>query len=74
MNFGLDWLKCGTFFEKSHAKIKTIIKLEQSLVTKTLVNKINITIYFKNPTIELYVIYVLNTHVKFCVNQILFTI
>ena len=37
-------------------------------------NKINITTYFENLTIELHVIYALNTHVKFCVNRILFTI
>ena len=39
-----------------------------------LLNKINITTYFKNLTVKLYVHYVLNTHVKFCVNWILFTI
>ena len=33
--------------------------------------KINMTIYFENLTIALYV---LNTHVKFCMNQILFII
>ena len=31
------------------------------------------TIYFENLTIELHVLYVLNIHVKFCVNRILFT-
>ena len=36
--------------------------------------KINITTYFENITVELHVFYTLNTHVKFCVNQILFTI
>ena len=48
---------------------------EQSLATKwlyskvtTLLNKINITIYFKNLTIELHVLYALN------VNRTLFTI
>ena len=48
---------------------------EQSLATKwlypkvtTLLNKINITIYFKNLTIKLHVLYALN------VNRILFTI
>ena len=53
----------------------------QSLVTKfvvikatTLPNKINITSYFENLTIELHVLYALNTHFKFCVNWILFTI
>ena len=30
--------------------------------------------YFKNLTTELHVLYTLNTRVKFCVNQILFTI
>ena len=40
----------------------------------TLLNKINITTYFENLTVELYVLYVLNTQVKFCVNRILFTI
>ena len=39
-----------------------------------LLNKINITTYFENQTIKLYVLYTLNTHVKFCVNWILFTI
>ena len=53
----------------------------QSLATKfvvikatTLPNKINITSYFENLTIELHVLYPLNTHFKFCVNWILFTI
>ena len=40
----------------------------------TLLNKINITTYFKNPIVELYILYALNTHVKFSVNQISFTI
>ena len=39
-----------------------------------LLNKINITTYFENITVKLHVLYTLNTHVKFCVNQILFTI
>ena len=53
----------------------------QSLATKLVVildykltQKINITAYFENLTLELHVFYVLNTHVKFCVKQILFTI
>ena len=41
---------------------------------KIILKKINITIYFKNLTIELHIRYVLNTHVKFCVNQIIFSI
>ena len=40
----------------------------------TLLNKINIITYFEKLTIELHILYALNTHVKFCVNQILFTI
>ena len=30
--------------------------------------------YFENLTIEFHIFYVLNTYVKFCINQILFTI
>ena len=56
------------------------IKDGQNLSTKLVVflgynlNKINITIYFKNLTVELHVLYTLNTHVKFYVNWILFTV
>ena len=32
------------------------------------------TTFFENLTIELHVLYILNTHVKFCVNWMLFTI
>ena len=49
----------------------------QNLATKlvvALLNIIYITTYFENLTVELHVLYALNTHVKFCVNQILFTI
>ena len=53
----------------------------QSLATKLVIikattsfNKINITTYFENLTIELHVFYTVNSLVKFCVNQILFTI
>ena len=37
-------------------------------------NKINITTYFENLTVELHILYALNTYVNFCVNQMLFTI
>ena len=37
-------------------------------------NKINITTYFENLTVELHVLYTFDTHVKFYVNHILFTI
>ena len=40
----------------------------QNLLQPTLLNKINITIYFENLTIELHVLHALITHVKFCVN------
>ena len=53
----------------------------QSLATKLVVildykltQKINITVYFENLTVELHVLYALNTHVNFCVNRMLFTI
>ena len=41
---------------------------------RTLFNKINFIAYFENLTVKLYVLYALNTYVKFCINQILFTI
>ena len=36
-----------------------------------LLNKIKITAYFENLTVEIHVLYAPNTHVKFCVNKIL---
>ena len=48
--------------------------LEKDANEMSLLNKINIIIYSENLTIELYILYALNTHVKFCVNRILFTI
>ena len=42
-------------------------------MTTTLFNKINITAYFENLNVKLYVLYALNIRVKFYVNQILFT-
>ena len=51
-------------------------KILSKVVAKAtnLLNKINITTYFENLIVELYVLYTLNIHVKFCVNLILFTI
>ena len=53
----------------------------QSLATKLVIildykltQKINITAYFENLTVELHVLYTLNIHVNFCVNRMLFTI
>ena len=40
----------------------------------TLLNIINIIIYFEYLIAKLHVFYAFNTHVKFCVNKILFTI
>ena len=42
--------------------------------TTTSTKKINMTIYFENITFKLHVLYILNTHVKFRTNQMLFTI
>ena len=39
-----------------------------------LLNKINITAYFENLTVELHIHYALTTYVKFFVNKILYTI
>ena len=44
----------------------------ESLATAS-VEKINIISHFKNLAVKLYVFYILNSHLKFHVNQILFT-
>ena len=49
-------------------------KVDYSLRLQLYLVKKNITTYFENLTIELHVLYALNTYVKFCVNRILFTI
>ena len=56
--------------------LKDKIQLQNWLNLKATnsLNKINITTYFENLIIELYVLYALYTHVKFCVNRILFII
>ena len=48
--------------------------LTTKLVVQILLNKIKITTYFEILTVEWYIFCSLNTHVKFCFNQILFTI
>ena len=50
------------------------VQLQNQLKLKatTLLNKIKITTYFGNLTVELHVLYALNTLVKFGVNWILF--
>ena len=45
-----------------------------SIWSTTTTKKINMTTYFENETVEFHFFYVLNTHFKFCVNQMLFTI
>ena len=42
-------------------------------MTTTLTKQINIATCFENLTVELRVLYILKTHVKFHVNQMLFT-
>ena len=49
-------------------------KFRYSLKLQFSLKKINIITYFKNIIVELYVIFVLNTHVKFRVNRMLFII
>ena len=55
-------------------KINFSYKVDYSLRLQLYLVKKNITTYFENLTIELHVLYALNTYVKFCVNRILFTI
>ena len=58
------------YFENNKVQLQNWLQLKDI----TSLNKINITIYFENLTIELYIFYTFNTHVKLCVNQMLFTI
>ena len=65
------WVGKVLSFKPQVSKVKT------GLITSgfTIISpKINITTQFENLTVELYAFYAFNTHVKFCVNQILFTI
>ena len=48
-------------------------KSETQMVSFAFQPNINITTYFKNLIVELHVLCVFNTHVKFYVNRILFT-
>ena len=56
--------------KKKKTKKKDKIQLQNWLQPKTitLLNKINIIIYFENLIVELHVFYAFNTHIKFCVN------
>ena len=51
-------------FQMTKFDYKLCCSLQPSL------KKIRMTIYFKNITNGLYVFYILNTHVKFSINQI----
>ena len=56
-------IKCGFMVEQWFEQYSTLT-----------LKKINMSIYFENLIIELYVLYILNKYVKFRVNWILFTI
>ena len=45
------------------------ITLNVTLSNITLLNNLLLNSYFENPTIELYVLYVLNINAKFHINQ-----
>ena len=49
-------------------------KLSYNLRLQLSLKQINIATYFENLTVELHVLYILKTHVKFHANRILFTI
>ena len=57
-----------SYYTKFSYKIGCNLKLQPYSINK------NINTYFKNIIIEFYVLYALNTNVKFCVNKILFII
>ena len=56
------------FWKKISYKIGCNLRLKLHL------KKIIITIYYKNLTVKLHVLYTFNKYVKFCVNKILFII
>ena len=66
-------------FHDSHLNTGLLIAKIQANLVRNKANKIvdkiqPYTIYFKKLTIELHVLYIFNTLVKFCTNKILFTI
>ena len=63
----------NTLWKMNHFR-KTLMLKQTKCKTTTLLNIINITTHFEKLTIRLHILYALNTHVKFCVNRILFTI
>ena len=54
-----------------HSRIKRIypITLGVALINITPHNNLLLNSYFENPTVELYVVYVLNMHANFHANQ-----
>ena len=67
--------RCNTMVDLSKfTHNKKWIKFSYKINCNLQLYLINIITYFENLTVELHVLYALNTHVKFCVNQILFTI
>ena len=73
MNYFLNNWQFFIIIKNEYTKYK--VWLQNWLYPKTInfLNKINITIYFENLTVKLYVLYTFITHVKFYVNRILFT-
>ena len=49
------------------------VTLSVTLSNITSPNNLLLNSYFKNPTVELYVLYILNMHVNFYANWMLFT-
>ena len=68
----LNMFNLNLRMKKFSYKIGCNLKLQPKATT--LLNIINIIIYFENLIIGLHFPYALNTYVKFCDNQILFTI
>ena len=58
------------YIKKDKIWLQTWLQLVVIIPTK----KISMTIYFENLTIRLHIFYILNTHIKFRINHILFTI
>ena len=69
------FLTCATCIDHKWLSIgQNLAAISCSLRLQLPFKKIDITTYFENLTIGLHVLYVFNTYIKFCANQILFTI
>ena len=62
------------YFKQIKKRIKFGYKIDCSMRLKLSLKKVNIITYFENLIVGLYVLYVFNRQVKFCVNQMLCTI